>query len=44
MPWQLEQVRKSATGRKVLVAVIDSGIETTHPDLAGQVTVQGKLR
>ena len=40
VPWQLEQVRKSATGRKVLVAVIDSGIETTHPDLAGQVTVQ----
>ena len=39
-PWQLEQMRKLATGRKVLVAVIDSGVEAGHPDLSGQVAVQ----
>lgn len=38
-PWQLAEVRKIATGRKVLVAVVDSGIETGHPDLAGQVAL-----
>jgi len=36
--WRLADIRKVATGRKVLVAVIDSGIEAGHPDLAGQVT------
>lgn len=39
-PWQLEQLRKTVSGRKVLVAVIDSGVEAAHPDLAGQVLVQ----
>ncbi|GAB2868702.1 S8 family serine peptidase [Pseudoduganella ginsengisoli] len=38
--WQLAEVRKVATGRKVLVAVVDSGIEADHPDLDGQVAVQ----
>jgi subtilisin family serine protease len=33
-------VRKAATGRKVTVAVVDSGIESNHPDLAGQVAVE----
>ena len=39
-PWQLDEVRKAATGRKVTVAVVDSGIESNHPDLAGQVSVE----
>lgn len=39
-PWQLEEVRKAATGRKVTVAVVDSGIESNHPDLAGQVALE----
>ncbi|WP_208640289.1 S8 family peptidase [Massilia violaceinigra] len=40
LQWQLGEVRKAATGRKVLVAVIDSGVEADHPDLAGQLAFQ----
>jgi hypothetical protein len=40
VPWQLDEIRKAATGRKVLVAVVDSGIESNHPDLQGQVALQ----
>lgn len=39
-PWHLDEVRKVATGRKVMIAVVDSGVESSHPDLAGQVAVE----
>jgi subtilisin family serine protease len=35
--WRLSALHRISTGRDVRVAVIDSGIEAVHPDLAGQV-------
>jgi hypothetical protein len=35
--WRLAELHRLATGRGVKVAVIDSGVESRHPDLAGQV-------
>ncbi|GAA4564844.1 type VII secretion-associated serine protease mycosin [Micromonospora coerulea] len=40
--WQLDKLQaetawRSSTGRGVIVAVIDSGVDGSHPDLAGQV-------
>jgi subtilisin family serine protease len=37
--WRLAELHQIATGRGVKVAVIDSGIEAGHPDLAGQLLV-----
>lgn len=37
--WHLADLHRIATGRGTSVAVIDSGIEANHPDLAGQVQV-----
>jgi len=34
---QLDTVHQWTTGRDVSVAIIDSGVDTGHPDLAGQV-------
>jgi hypothetical protein len=35
--WPLDDIHKFVTGRGVRVAVIDTGIETEHPDLRGQI-------
>jgi hypothetical protein len=37
--WRLADLHKVATGRNVRVAVVDSRVEVTHPDLLGQVPV-----
>jgi subtilisin family serine protease len=37
--WHLADLHRLATGRGVKVAVIDSGIEANHPDLAGQLSL-----
>jgi subtilisin family serine protease len=37
--WHLADLHKIATGRGTKVAIIDSGIEAGHPDLAGQLVV-----
>jgi subtilisin family serine protease len=36
LAWRLDDLHRVATGRGVTVAIIDSKIETGHPDLAGQ--------
>ena len=36
--WHLARLHQLATGRHVAIAIVDSGVEATHPDLAGQIT------
>jgi subtilisin family serine protease len=40
LAWQLSDLHDLSTGRDVRVAVIDSGIDAQHPDLAGQVVLR----
>ncbi len=35
--WRLADLHKLATGRGVTIAVVDSRIDTAHPDLSGQI-------
>ncbi|MBO9671518.1 MAG: S8 family serine peptidase [Sphingobium sp.] len=37
--WPLATLHRSLTGRNVTVAVIDSGVDLLHPDLAGQIVL-----
>lgn len=38
--WHIAELHKASTGRGVRIAVIDSGIDAEHPDLAGQVQLR----
>ena len=38
--WHLSEIHQAATGRNVRVAIIDSGVDDSHPDLTGQVKLK----
>lgn len=41
--WRLDEMHATATGRAVRVAIIDSGVQLDHPDLAGQVAMHASF-
>jgi hypothetical protein len=41
--WHLAELHKVSTGRNVRVAEVDTGIESGHPDLSGQVVLERNL-
>jgi hypothetical protein len=41
--WQLAELHRASQGRGSRVAVVDSGIELDHPDLAGQIVFNANL-
>jgi subtilisin family serine protease len=38
--WHLAELHRISTGRNVSVAVVDSGVDAAHPDLAGQIALR----
>jgi subtilisin family serine protease len=38
--WHLDELHKISTGRGVSVAIVDSGVDSGHPDLAGRIDVE----
>jgi hypothetical protein len=41
--WHLEELHKVTTGRNVRVAEVDTGVESDHPDLSGQIVLSRNL-
>ena len=38
--WHLDELHSVSTGRGVRVAIVDSGVDSAHPDLAGRIDVR----